>query len=81
MTTNDSVVTDPTAPRVYSTNSSNAYQWDLDLEGSIPAVLDPGDNHLAFQLESSPLANYTERQSILSQIATVTVTYQPRFAL
>jgi hypothetical protein len=62
-------------------DSSDNLAGYLAIEGQIPAVLEPGDNHIMVRADEIPLALYEEPQNKLARTPTVTVVYDPRYAL
>lgn len=78
---NESIRTDPSRYAVDRLDSSGNLSGYLGAEGQIPVLLQPGDNHLMLRADEIPLALYDENENKLDRDLTVTVTYDPRFAL
>ena len=77
----ESVRTDPTRYTVDRLDSSGNVAGFLGNEGELPAILPPGDNHLFVRCDEIPLPLYTEGENKLTRTPTVSVVYDPRYAL
>jgi hypothetical protein len=79
---NESAKTQPgaryTVDRIDVNGNVNGF---LGVEGEIPSMLQPGNNHLVIRTEETPLANYTEHNILRTRTPLVTVSYAPRYAL
>jgi hypothetical protein len=80
--TSESVRTDPTRLAVDRLDSSANLAGYLGLEGELPALLEPGDNHIMVRVdELGPQAMPEHLQNTLARTPTVSVIYSPRYAL
>lgn len=75
----DHARTDPMRSQVDRLDSSSGLSGYLDIEGQVPCVLDPGDNHVMMRALEVPLTLYDEGQSQLARILTASVSYFPRY--
>lgn len=80
MLANQSLLTDPTRSTVERLDTTGSYAATLDVTGEVPAVLEPGDNHLMLRGSTGALGT-TYLESRLATTLTVSVTYSPRYAL
>lgn len=77
----ESARTDPARYTVDRLDSSGNVSGFLGNEGELPAILAPGDNQIMVRCDDIPLALYEEGENKLGRTPTVSVIYDPRYAL
>jgi hypothetical protein len=77
----EAIRTDPDRFSVELVDSSNNVRHYLGVEGAVPAMLQPGLNHLMFRADEQPIALDPQHKNIRTRVMTVTVSYDPRYAL
>jgi len=78
---NEYVRTNPSQPSVDRLDTSGNFSGALELQGALPVLLQPGDNHIKVRADDIPLSGYTENENKLDRDPSVTVTYTPRYSL
>jgi hypothetical protein len=78
---NDFVKTDPMRGSVDRLDVNGNLSGYLTVEGEVPLPLEPGENHIMVRCDEIPLALYEENENKLARTPTVTVAYDPRYAL
>lgn len=77
----ESARTEPLRLAVDRLDGSGNLAAYLGVEGKVPVMLEPGDNHLFIRCDEVPLTSYSEGENKLARTPTVTVAYDPRYAI
>jgi hypothetical protein len=77
----ESARTEPGRPAVDRLDASANLNGYLGVEGMVPVVLQPGDNHIMIRCDEVPLEGYSEGENKLARTPDVSVKYWPRYAL
>ena len=79
----ESIRTEPGPSRygVDRLDTAGNYAGSLSCEGEVPVLLEPGENHIFVRCDDARLVFYNENENILGRTPTVTVAYDPRFAI